>query len=88
MPTTTETYHYRVKDYAISSLTGKLVERSDNLRKEKPSAGRGVPASAKITENGNKTTWQWKDVRGKLRKVVAVKLEKPVTKTFEYDDLW
>lgn len=82
--TAIETYHYRVQRWHKPRLTNKWTLRDSDLRENIPSGGRGVPPTAKPVKKGNRTTWAWTDRFGIQLKVVAIKLDEPITKEVKY----
>lgn len=90
MPVATETYFYRVQHWYIPIHSPWLPQTwtlsKSNLTSRWPSAGRGVPADNGVVR-GNRETWCWDDGNGTPRKVVAIELKSPITKTFEYHDV-
>lgn len=85
----TEIMHYRVRAYSMpteSYIARRWRKKWDQFKSELPSTGKGVP-KVRPTNKDNITTWVWTDGFGRRQKVVATKLKRPVTMTYEYEDI-
>ena len=83
---TTTTYGYRVQRWHIPVKSPWMPQKwtltSSWLSTTPPHPGHGVPDIDYVVR-GDRMTWCWDDSSGTPRKVVCIRLKRPITKTHE-----